>query len=120
MAFDLAHVLSLEQAVAAAAQALATAPNNLILAAQATLARAKKQLADAWNAYYAEVAITVDQAIGVAATSDVLGLFPVALEAKLEPAQHRLRVRVWPEPIVQSAHDAALTALEQAAGQRYW
>src|SRR5215831_15479320 len=120
MPFDLAHFQALEQAVASAQQALAAAPPAQKPAAQAALDAARAALASAWASYSSEVLTTADQLLATAKTSDVLGLFPVALEAKLEPAQHRLRLRVWPEPIVQSTHDAALTTAEQAAGQRYW
>ena len=50
----------------------------------------------------------------------MLGLFPVGLEAKLEPAAHRLRLRIWPEPLTRPTHDPALTEPEEAAGRRYW
>ena len=120
MAFDLARIQALEQAVAVARQALATAPPPQIPVAQAALDRALAVLAAAWNAYQAEVLVTADQLLATAKTTEILGLFPVALEAKLEPAQHRLRLRVWPEPITQSSHDPALTPAEQDAGQRFW
>jgi hypothetical protein len=117
MAFDLAHIQALEQAVQAALAALQAAQGQ---ATQAAYDQAVAALDAAWASYYGEVLAAADKAIAAAKTGDVLGLFPVALEAKLEPAQHRLRVRVWPEPIVQSVHDPALTTVEQAAGQRYW
>src|SRR5262245_25332676 len=120
MAFDLAHIQALEQAVAAAQQALAVATPAQKPAAQAALDNARAALAAAWASYSSEQLAIADQLLAVAKSSDVLGLFPVALEAKLEPALHRLRLRVWPEPIVQSTHDPALTTTEQAAGQRYW
>ncbi|MFI6272795.1 hypothetical protein [Micromonospora zamorensis] len=120
MAFDLARIQSLEQAVAAARQALAAAPPPQVPAAEASLDRALAALSAAWNAYQAEVLVTADQLLATAKTTEVLGLFPVALEAKLEPAQHRLRLRVWPEPITQSSHDPALTPAEEDAGRRFW
>lgn len=120
MAFDLAHIQALEQTIAAARQAVLDSPPSQRPAAEAMLAQAVAALAAAWRTYYASVMPGVDAAIAVARTTDVLGLFPVALEAKLEPELHRLRVRVWPEPIVQAAHDPALTTAEQAIGQRHW
>lgn len=121
MAFDLPpRIQALEQEVEAARAALQVAPPSQRPAAEAALAQAVAELAAAWNNYYAGVMVTADAAIAAAKTTDVLGLFPVAIEAKLEPALHRLRVRVWPEPIVQAVHDPALTTAEQAAGQRYW
>ena len=42
--------------------------------------------------------------------SHVLGLFPVTLEARLDPG--RLRIRVWPDAISTSTHDPRLTPRE--------
>lgn len=120
MAFDLVHIQALEQAVAVAQQARATAPPSQILAAQAVLDRALAVLSEAWDAYHAEVLAAADQLLATAKTTEILGLFPVALEAKLEPAQHRLRLRVWPDPVTQSSHDPALTPAEQDVGRRFW
>lgn len=120
MAFDLPRIQALEQAVTAARQARAAATPPQIPAAQAALDQALSALSAAWNTYHAEVLGTADQLLATAKTSEVLGLFPVSLEAKLEPAQHRLRLRVWPDPITQSNHDPSLTSAEQAAGQRFW
>jgi hypothetical protein len=50
--------------------------------------------------------------------SHVLGLFPVTLEARLDPG--RLRIRVWPDAISTSTHDPALTPREAEAAQQYW
>src|SRR6185436_16637029 len=120
MALDMAHIQELERAVDAALEAVRRAQpwnqEQLVMAYE----RAVDALDAAWAAYYNEVLITADAVIAAAKTSDVLGLFPVGLEAKLEPDLHRLRIRVWPEQIAQSSHDPALTAVEQAAGQRYW
>src|SRR6267142_7020692 len=99
MAFDLAHIQSLEQAVAKAQQALDAAPPDQKAAAQQQLDVAKAALAAAWTAYYGGVLTVADQLLGRAHATDVVGLFPVALEAKLEPSQHRLRLRVWPDTI---------------------
>lgn len=120
MAFDLDRIQALEQAVAVAQQALAAAAPAQVPAAQAALDQAAAALSAAWNAYHAEVLVTADQLLATAKTTEPLGLFPVALEAKLEPAQHRLRLRVWPDPIVRASHDPALTPAEQDAGQRFW
>src|SRR5262245_9793312 len=61
---------------------------------------------------------TSDQLLGSIAGNQVLSLFPVSLEAKLEPG--RLRVRVWPDAISTSTHDPRLTEQELAATKRYW
>ena len=45
-------------------------------------------------------------------------LFPVGVEARLEPG--RLRVRVWPDAISTSTHDPRLTEQELAATKQYW
>ena len=50
--------------------------------------------------------------------SHVLGLFPVTLEARLDPG--RLRIRVWPDAISTSTHDPRLTPRETEAAQQYW
>src|SRR3954451_24699258 len=120
MAFDLARIQALEQAVTVARQALAVAAPVQVPAAQAALDQAVAALSAAWNAYHAEVLATADQLLATAKTTEPLGLFPVALEAKLEPAQHRVRLRFWPDPIVRASHDPALTTAEQDAGQRFW
>lgn len=59
-----------------------------------------------------------DQFLGSIAGTEVLGLFPVALEAKLEPG--RLRIRIWPDAISTSTHDPRFTTRELEATQRYW
>src|SRR4051794_14538151 len=120
MPFDPVRIQALEQAVSAARQARSVAPAAQIPAAQAALERALGALSDAWTAYHAEVLVTADQLLATAKTTEVLGLFPVSLEAKLEPEQHRLRLRVWPEPVTQSTHDPALSPAEKQAGQRFW
>ena len=61
---------------------------------------------------------TADQFLGFIPGSQVLALFPVGVEAKLEPG--RLRVRVWPDAISTSTHDPRLTEQELAAAIRYW
>ena len=120
MALDLAHIQALEQAVSTARATVAAATPAQLPAAKAALDAALAALAAAWDAYHAEVLVSADQLMATARTTDVLALFPVALEARFEPAQHRLRVRVWPDTIAQSSHDPALTVAEQAAGQRFW
>lgn len=50
--------------------------------------------------------------------SHVLSLFPVTLEARLDPG--RLRIRVWPDAISTSTHDPRLTPREAEAAQQYW
>ena len=45
------------------------------------------------------------------------GLFPVTLEARLDPG--RLRIRVWPDAISTSTHDPRLTPREAEAAQQY-
>jgi hypothetical protein len=59
-----------------------------------------------------------DQLLGTLAGNEVLGLFPVALEAKLEP--RRLRVRIWPDAISTPTHDPRFTERELEATKRYW
>ncbi len=50
---------------------------------------------------------TTDALLGSVAGNQVLSLFPVGVEARLEPG--RLRVRVWPDAISTSTHDPRLT-----------
>jgi len=61
---------------------------------------------------------TGDQLLGSIDGRQVLSLFPVAIEARLEPG--RLRMRVWPDAISTSTHDPRLTEKELAAAKRYW
>ena len=48
----------------------------------------------------------------------MLSLFPVTLEARLDPG--RLRIRVWPDAISTSTHDPRLAPREVEAAQQYW
>src|SRR5690242_3945207 len=50
---------------------------------------------------------TTDALLGSVAGNQVLSLFPVGVEARLEPG--RLRVRIWPDAISTSTHDPRLT-----------
>jgi len=61
---------------------------------------------------------TMDALLGSVAGNQVLSLFPVGVEARLEPG--RLRVRVWPDAISTSTHDPRLTEQELAATKDYW
>ena len=61
---------------------------------------------------------TTDALLGSVAGNQVLSLFPVGVEARLEPG--RLRVRVWPDAISTSTHDPRLTEPELAATKEYW
>jgi hypothetical protein len=61
---------------------------------------------------------TTDALIGSVAGNQVLSLFPVGVEARLEPG--RLRVRIWPDAISTSTHDPRLTESELAATKEYW
>ena len=61
---------------------------------------------------------TTDALLGSVAGTQVLSLFPVGVEARLEPG--RLRVRVWPDAISTSTHDPRLTEQELAATKDYW
>ena len=61
---------------------------------------------------------TTDALLGSVAGNQVLSLFPVGVEARLEPG--RLRVRVWPDAISTSTHDPRLTEQELAATKEYW
>jgi hypothetical protein len=120
MTIDLAQVQLLEQAVRLAEQRLASAPPPLRTAARLALARAEAALAAVWSANLAEQVTAADAVLAGTRSTDVLALLPAGLEAKLQPAQHRLRLRVWPETIARATHDPALTAAERDAGQRYW
>ena len=61
---------------------------------------------------------TTDALLGSVAGNQVLSLFPVGVEARLEAG--RLRVRVWPDAISTSTHDPRLTEQELAATKEYW
>ena len=65
-----------------------------------------------------EVVFTISDLLGAIPGSQVLGLFPVTLEARLDPG--RLRIRVWPDAISTSTHDPRLTPREHEAAQQYW
>ena len=121
MPFDAARMESLALAVTLAQARVyaAITPAQRILAEQ-QLATARAEQSAAWTAYHNEVQTVADQLMGRARSTDVIGLFPVALEAKLEPAQRRLRLRVWPDMIAQAHHDPRLEVAEKEAGQRYW
>ena len=92
--------------------------------AEATLVQARTRLNDARVALddirVAELATleTSDQLLGSIAGNQVLSLFPVAIEARLDPG--RLRVRIWPDAISTSTHDVRLTEKELAATKAYW
>src|ERR671910_2793603 len=59
-----------------------------------------------------------DQLLGAIPGHQVIGLFPVGLEGRLEAG--RLRVRVWPDAISTSTHDPRLLETELAATKAYW
>jgi hypothetical protein len=61
---------------------------------------------------------TSDGLLGSIPGNQVLSLFPVGVEARLEAG--RLRVRVWPDAISTSTHDPRLTETELAATKEYW
>ena len=115
---------------AAATAKLAAAPNDAAAASQLKLATQKvattrTRVETARRALdgvrIAELATldTGDRLLGTIAGDQVIGLFPVGVEAKLE-AGKRLRVRVWPDAVSTSTHDPRLTQPELEAGQRYW
>jgi len=62
--------------------------------------------------------LSSDQFLSSLAGNEVLGLFPVALEAKLDAG--RLRLRIWPDAIATPTHDPRFSEKELAATQRYW
>ena len=62
--------------------------------------------------------VTIGDLLGSIPGTQVLGLFPVTLEARLEPG--RLRVRVWPDAISTSTHDPRLMPKERDAAEHYW
>lgn len=117
------------RARAVAARALTLNPGSA--QARAQLRAATQALAEARSALE-EARRTLDlerlrDLQGVFTTSDLLGaipgsrvlsLFPVTLEARLDPG--RLRVRVWPDAISTSTHDPRLLPREAEAAQQYW
>ena len=92
----------------AAAQAVATARTGLDQARRTLDIERLRDL---------EVVVMSDL-LGAIPGSQVLGLFPVTLEARLDPG--RLRIRVWPDAISTSTHDPRLTTREHEAAQQYW
>ena len=92
--------------------------------AKATLATARTRLAqarDVLDAQRIEELQAVDTSaalLGSIPGQHVLALFPVAIEARLEPG--RLRLRVWPDNVSTSTHDPRLTEAERNAATSYW
>ena len=97
-----AQLRAATQAVAVARTALETARRTLDL----------ERLRDL------EGVFTTSDLLGAIPGSHVLSLFPVTLEARLDPG--RLRIRVWPDAISTSTHDPRLTPPEAEAAQQYW
>ena len=92
--------------------------------ARATLTTARTQLAqarDALDLQRLEELQAIDSSaalLGSIPGQHVLALFPVAIEARLEPG--RLRLRVWPDNVCTSTHDPRLTETERDAATQYW
>jgi hypothetical protein len=63
-------------------------------------------------------AVSLDQLALSLRPDDVLALFPVTVEAKLEPGR-RLRVRFWPDTLATATHDPRLHPAEAEAGRRW-
>ncbi len=115
---------------AAATAKLAAAPNDATATTQLKLATQKvattrtqvetaRRTLDTIRISELAALDTGDRLLGTIAGNQVIGLFPVGVEAKLE-AGKRLRVRVWPDAVSTSTHDPRLTQSELDAGQRYW
>ena len=115
---------------AAATAKLAAAPNDAAATTQLKLATQKvattrtqvetaRRTLDTIRISELATLDTGDRLLGTIAGNQVIGLFPVGVEAKLE-AGKRLRVRVWPDAVSTSTHDPRLTQPELDAGQRYW
>jgi hypothetical protein len=62
----------------------------------------------------------LDRLAGTVAGDQAIALFPVSIEAKLEPAQRRLRLRFWPDTLATASHDPRLSDAEVDYGKRYW
>jgi hypothetical protein len=101
---------------AAASTALRRADAELATA-RTSLSRARVDL-DLVRASELATLESADSLLGFIRGSEVLGLFPVGMEARLEPG--RLRVRVWPDAISTATHDPRLTEAELAASKGYW
>ena len=102
----------------AAATARAQLAARKLAAARAQVERARALL-DAARIGTLATLDTGDRLLGSIAGSEVLALFPVGVEAKLE-AGRRLRIRVWPDAVSSTTHDPRLSEAELVAGQRYW
>jgi len=100
----------------AAARELQVASQSLTAAR--TRVTAARAALDAIRATELTSLSTADQLLGSIQGNQVLSLFPVGVEARLEPG--RLRVRVWPDAISTSTHDPRLTDKELAATKEYW
>jgi hypothetical protein len=101
---------------AAASTALRRADAELATA-RTSLSQARVDL-DVVRASELATLETADSLLGFIRGNEVLGLFPVGMEARLEPG--RLRIRVWPDAISTATHDPRLTEAELAATKRYW
>ena len=117
------------RAYSEAEQLLARSPHDAaararVEQANATLDVARTQLTQArvvLDAQRIEELQAVDTGaalLGSIPGQHVLALFPVAIEARLEPG--RLRLRVWPDNIATSTHDPRLTEAERNAATSYW
>jgi hypothetical protein len=121
MAFPASRIQTLTENVLQARMARAIMHNPAHWAAlDRAVEAAQAELDAAWADHHEQVLREADGLLGQVSSRDVLGLFPVALEAKLDPVQRKLRLRVWPDAIGQHRHDAALADYELEAGRRYW
>jgi hypothetical protein len=100
----------------AAARAVADA--NAALTATRTRVESARVNLDAIRIAELATLETGDALLGFVPGNSVLSLFPVGVEARLEPG--RLRVRVWPDAISTSTHDPRLTEKELDLTKRYW
>jgi hypothetical protein len=99
------------------AQARLRAATRAVAQARLDLDQARRTL-DIERLRDLELVATSGDLLGSIPGTQVLGLFPITLEARLEPG--RLRVRVWPDAISTSTHDTRLAPKERDAAQQYW
>ncbi len=114
------HAIATRNAATRRDPALAAAlerANAQLATARVAVAGARVDLDRVREAELAGLA-TADQFLGNIPGGEVIGLFPVGIEARLEPG--RLRIRVWPDAISTATHDPRLDETELAAAKRYW
>jgi hypothetical protein len=101
----------------AAARARVVQASAALAATRTQLTQARAAL-DAQRFLELEAIDTSAALLGSIPGQHVLALFPVAIEARLEPG--RLRLRVWPDNVCTSTHDPRLTEAERDAATQYW